>query len=154
MLERKKKICRGCGELSFLWARKMCKACDYKENPPKSDIKRTAIKYKKRETGELEFMKMVWEASAHNCEECGVYLPEFSPAFISHILSKGAAGEHRLNPVNVNILCYAHHQQWEFGDKKSMKIFPKNMKTIMELKRSASERTKSDIHYSPIDENE
>jgi len=131
MIERKKKICKICKEPQFIWARGCCKSCDYKENPPKK-IDRT----KRKETGELEFMKMVWEASAHNCQECGVYLPEFSPYYMAHILSKGAAPEHRLNPSNIIILCVEHHNQLDGGDKTKMKIFKMVMNTIMSLKKS------------------
>lgn len=34
-MERKKKECKGCGELSFLWARGRCKLCDQRDNPEK-----------------------------------------------------------------------------------------------------------------------
>lgn len=129
MIERRKKVCKGCLEPSFIWARGMCKQCDYKENPPNK-----LDRAKKKETGELEFMKKVWEERDHICEECSVFLPEFSPMYMAHILSKGASPSNRLNKNNIVILCFPHHIQLDCGEKSKMKIFKKIMDTIMDLK--------------------
>jgi len=136
MIERKKKPCKVCGKDKYIWSKGRCKPCSAKDYK----LKKTPIKYKKKETGELEFMKQVWEERHHICEECNVYLPEFSPFCMAHILGKGAAPEHRLNKNNIMILCPTHHMQWDAGDKKTMKIFTSKMKIVMGLKRESSER--------------
>jgi len=71
------------------------------------------------------------------CEECGVRLHNISRINISHILSKGSNPALRNHPNNYNILCITHHEQWEFGDKKAMKIYNKNQLTIQKLKQTA-----------------
>jgi hypothetical protein len=79
------------------------------------------------------------------CEECGAGLPDIfenddgSIVYIaqySHILSKGAFPEFRHHKLNGNRLCLFHHNQWEFGDRESMKIFKSNQKIIQEIKQN------------------
>ncbi len=132
MIKRKKKICKGCGEEEYLWARGKCQKCAYDEKPPKK------ISKKKEPTGELELFKEIWEERHHICEECSVMLPEFNVAYFAHILGKGASPRNRLNKNNIVLLCLEHHTQLDFGDKKKMKIFKKLLERIMELKRSES----------------
>lgn len=95
--------------------------------------KRLSEKKERKKTGELEFMKSFYSKSKKVCEECGTHITEFNPVNISHILSKGAYPKFRLEPKNVNLLCLDHHRQWEFGDRKIMSIYKKNIKIIMEL---------------------
>jgi len=84
----------------------------------------------------------VWNNKPHECEECGKWL-EYAVqenvikdrSVFSHILSKGAFPEHRNNVENFNLLCFEHHQQYEFGNRKSMKIFKNNELIIDKLKR-------------------
>lgn len=66
------------------------------------------------------FYKKVWKEKNTICEECGRKLWVFNRIFISHVLSKGAYPSYRHDMRNVNILCTEHHQQWEFGNRKSM----------------------------------
>jgi len=74
------------------------------------------------------------------CEECTAPLPtDFedengSLIYIhrySHILGKKAYPEYRNELWNFNELCLSCHQIWDFGDKKSMKIYNKNKQTIL-----------------------
>ena len=44
----------------------------------------------------------------------------------SHIIPKSISPELRHSIDNINHLCMSCHQKWDFGDKKSMKIYPKN----------------------------
>jgi hypothetical protein len=81
-----------------------------------------------------KFYKQAWESKEHICEECGRYLVNFSPGYISHILSRGAHIDKAKDLRNVNILCFECHQKWEFGDRKKMKIYDKNQITIQILK--------------------
>jgi len=77
-----------------------------------------------------------------SCEECGQELLDYfrdeegkivQRWRYSHILTKQAYPELRHNVDNFNILCIHHHNQWEFGDKKSMKIFGENSKKFPQL---------------------
>ena len=80
------------------------------------------------------FYQNIWDKSKHICEECGTYLQTFNPSFISHILSKGAFPQLRYDERNINILCFKHHEQWEFWNKKEMRIWIKNKIIIEKLK--------------------
>lgn len=99
----------------------------------------TNIKLKKKEKTMLEldeeFYKKCFDNSDHKCEECNCDLPtnfRNEDGFIearwrfSHILPKSIAPELRHNIDNINHLCLSDHQEWENGDKKSMKIYTKN----------------------------
>jgi len=81
------------------------------------------LKRKKKPTGELELFKKIYDQRGPYCEECGKYV-EFDPSIFSHRHSKGAHPGLRLDPDNIDVLCWDHHQQWEFGKKrKEMKIY-------------------------------
>lgn len=80
------------------------------------------------------FYHYMWENKPHQCEECQKPLKNYSSAFISHILSRGAFPEMAHDVRNVNILCFNHHNQWENGERKIMRIFPKNQNIIKILK--------------------
>lgn len=80
------------------------------------------------------YYKTVWNLKSHICEECKKPLHNYSASFISHILSKGAFPEISLDLRNNNILCYECHNKWEFGEKETMDIYPKNSETIELLK--------------------
>lgn len=71
----------------------------------------------------------------HVCEECGKPLnTEFRDSEekviarfrYSHIIPKSTAPHLRHIEKNINHLCLEHHTQWDFGDKKSMRIYKKN----------------------------
>lgn len=87
-----------------------------------------------------KFYREVWDARSDSngiahCEETGVPLT-YSAKHVSHILSRGAHPELRHHPDNVNILCEDAHRQWEFGNRQSMKIWPKNKQTMITLLQS------------------
>lgn len=82
--------------------------------------------------------------SEHKCEECGEELnTEFLNADgkvayrarYSHIVQKSKAPELRHDINNINHLCFNCHFKWEFGDKKSMKIYNKNTKKFPQFFR-------------------
>lgn len=81
-----------------------------------------------------KFYKYIWNNKKHYCEECLKPLKNYSASFISHILSRGSSPEIAHDVRNVNILCLDHHNQWEFGNKKIMRIYPKNIQIIKTLK--------------------
>lgn len=83
------------------------------------------------------FYKLCFDKSKHKCEECNETLPQ---EFLneegrvnarwrySHIIPKSIAPHLRHDLNNINDLCLACHTKWDFGDKKSMKIYVKNAK--------------------------
>jgi len=84
-----------------------------------------------------EFYLECFSLSNHECEECQASLPtEFKDSSgkviarwrYSHILPKSIYPELRHNTENINHLCLVHHIQWDFGDKKTMKIYEINRK--------------------------
>lgn len=82
------------------------------------------------------FFRWVWEHKTHRCEECMRDLPEYSAAYCSHVLSRGAHPEMAHDPRNINILCFRHHESWEHATtRESMRIYAANVALIEELKR-------------------
>lgn len=88
-----------------------------------------------------EFYETVFNSKPHECEECrlnGINTPlpnEFRDYEgkvnarwqYSHVVPKSITPKHlRHDPLNMNRLCLQHHEQWENGDSKSMKIYAKN----------------------------
>ena len=80
------------------------------------------------------FYRWMWARKRHICEETMRPLEQYSAAYISHILTKGAHPEMAHDPRNINILCYEAHNQWEFGDRQKMRIFESNRLIIEKLK--------------------
>ena len=83
------------------------------------------------------FYETCFNMSDHKCEECGKNLPtEFrddegkviARYRYSHIIAKSIASELRHDVNNINHLCIECHTKWDFGDKKSMRIYAKNAK--------------------------
>ena len=85
-----------------------------------------------------KYYRWNWDHKPHYCEECLRPLHNYSAVYVSHILSRGAHPEMALDPRNNNILCFEHHNQYEFGDRGKMRIFAKNQKTIEKLKTEYS----------------
>lgn len=85
------------------------------------------------EAQNVKFYRWIWEHKPHYCEECMRPLREYSSVYCSHILTRGAHPEFAYYPENVNILCFEHHNMWEYGDRKRMRIFPGNQIIIKEL---------------------
>jgi hypothetical protein len=84
--------------------------------------------------GNDRFYRYMWEKKPHYCEECMRPLEAYSSIWISHILTRGANPEIAHDTRNINILCHKHHDQWETGDRTTMRIYRGNLKTIELLK--------------------
>jgi len=121
IMERKKKVCKGCGEDSYLWAYGKCKKC-HMLGKGKPKYKRTVIKPTKRHVkvkdAEYAMMSAKWEALKMDgdvcCWECGKYLgEEMEPMHMAHVLSKGAYPMFRCDMRNVVPMCAVHHQMMD-----------------------------------------
>lgn len=85
------------------------------------------------------FYRYCWDLYPHICEECMKPLTQFSATYISHIRTRGAFPEAAHDVRNVNILCFKHHNQWETGNRKAMRIYPGNVQTIEQLTKEYNE---------------
>lgn len=86
-----------------------------------------------------KFYRYCWDLYPHICEECMRPLTQFSATYISHIRTRGAFPEASHDVRNVNILCFKHHNQWETGNRKAMRIYPGNVQTIEQLTKEYNE---------------
>ena len=147
MIQRKKKICKSCNIETYIFSRGECKSCAQKRYAKKLKPKRRPIskaptkRHVKRKKEELDVMLEVWEANADidnrcQCSECGKSL-EFDRTHCAHILSKGAFPSLRSNPENIIILCFECHQQFDFGLRSEMNIYPFIEEKTFELKNVA-----------------
>lgn len=133
MIDRKKKICKECSKEDYIWSKGRCKRCASKS------FKKPGISSKAKEKIDLdtEFYKEIWSERPHYCEECNGFLGDrWERYMFSHILSKGSQPKLRHVKENINILCFDCHHKWEFGDKKSMDIYPINEHIIDVLRQS------------------
>lgn len=118
-----KGICKGCGEIRYIVSKNkgLCSSCMKKRSfnlPKKTHVKSKA----RKATGERELFLKIWEERSHYCQHCGMYLGEEPKSFyFSHIKGKGAYPELRLDPNNIELLCYECHHKWDFGDEKKKK---------------------------------
>lgn len=77
------------------------------------------IKKKRKTTGEKKLFLEIWEERPHFCVKCGLFLGSEPKVFyFSHIKSKGAHPELRLDKKNIELLCYDCHYAWEFKSRK------------------------------------
>lgn len=137
------------GETSWIVnrSRYACQPCNdqIKAEKKKSRRKRSQFKPEsKPKPGQVyreqlnAFYRAAWDSRSDNfgrcrCEECGWVLKEFSPAYISHILSRGAYRALALDMDNFNILCIDCHREWETGNRSAMNIYSENQRRIEQL---------------------
>ncbi len=134
------------GETTYLHGvkPKMCKRHDNIRKQERkrrwAGIKKDGIKIDKESlqvNTDDAWYKYQWKTRRHFCEECGKFLGDkLSHMFVSHIISKGSHPALRTHVDNCNILCADHHQQYEFGDRKSMKVYEKNKPIIIKMLQS------------------
>lgn len=122
--------CKECGNYRYIVnkTRCLCDDCNYKRlHKGKSRFEVRAERNKVRKpkfrpaTGELALFKEIWAERAHVCTHCGEKLPEpLKPIYFSHIKSKGAFPELRLEKTNIELTCPTCHQKYEFGARSSV----------------------------------
>lgn len=87
------------------------------------------------ERANQRFFKWIWKHKKHYCEETMQPLRSYSAVYCSHILTRGAYPDMAFDPRNINLLCFDMHNKWENGNRKSMRIYERNMKIIEQLKK-------------------
>ena len=133
------KLCQKCNELRLEGGR-----TEKNKNPLVHRVLKKKLSSSTQDKIDLDekFYQECFNLSNHQCEECGVLLPtEFRDDSgkvtarwrYSHILPKSTFPELRHNIDNINHLCLVHHTQWDFGDKKTMKIYEINRKKFPNL---------------------
>lgn len=150
-IKAKKKTCKGCGNLTYIWARGMCKSCDRQANPHKYGIKKTpkplkrvpikkgsTARHKANKSAERVAMEAFWETKKDKqgrvfCEECGKQI-KYDPSHCAHILSKGAFPSLRCVLDNLMALCFGCHTIYDCQDRTSMRIWPEIKERILKLK--------------------
>lgn len=130
--------CSKCGEIKYIVNRTkiLCDDCNFKrlhdgmnrfqhkalnsKLKSATEIKRRKISRKrKKPTGERELFAKIWGKREHVCSHCGAKLQEPIRSFyFSHIKSKGAFPELRLEESNIELMCLKCHQEYEFGSRK------------------------------------
>lgn len=85
------------------------------------------------------FFRWIWENKKHYCEETMQPLRGYSAVYCSHILTRGSHPEMAHDPRNINLLTFEMHNKWENGNRKEMRIYEKNQRTIELLKQEYNE---------------
>lgn len=93
--------------------------------PKVTTIRKGVVKGKHEEVnpygvkGELELFKIIWEEREHICLHCSSPLgDELAVHFCSHIYPKSIRPWLRLDPDNIELLCYKCHHEHDFGKRK------------------------------------
>lgn len=115
MIQRKKKICKGCNTEQYLFSKGYCQRC-----APKKQIKKTNKNAKRNQDF---YDKALLESEGKDCENCGCPIPFPSATNVSHIVTKGSNSFLRSHPLNYFYLCHSCHFTYDHGDRASMRIY-------------------------------
>ena len=120
MIQRKKKICKGCETEQYLFSKGYCQRC-----APKKQIKKSNKNAKRNS----DFYEMALSESKERvCENCDCQIPFPSATNVSHIVTKGSNSFVRSHPLNYFYLCLGCHHVYDFGDRISMRIYPESLR--------------------------
>jgi 5-methylcytosine-specific restriction endonuclease McrA len=87
--------------------------------------RKSYIKRKRKATGERDLFLEIWNEREHICsnKKCQKHLGEDPLAYyFAHIKPKGVYPELRLEKTNIQLLCWACHQAFDFGDRSSVHL--------------------------------
>ena len=115
MIQRKKKICKGCDTEQYLFSKGYCQRC-----APKKQIKKQNKNAKRNQDF---YNKALLESEGKKCEECDCEIPFPSATNVSHIVTKGSNSFVRSHPLNYFYLCHGCHFTYDHGDRTSMRIY-------------------------------
>ncbi len=119
MIERKKKICKTCGNEDFIFGHGNCKKCYNK-----AYIQKTKVKLESKLNKDNKFFEYVWKTKPHYCQECGKELGEMKKWYMHHILPKSKYPYWRHDERNILMLCYQHHNEIESAiSAPKLKVF-------------------------------
>jgi hypothetical protein len=156
-LRPKQRECKGCGNIRYIFSKGRCAGCaaldrakekgkNPKPRPKQTRIPSSSAKGVAMKELDKKFYHEIWSEREHYCEECFelygnsnpamAHLGQFlKPFMFSHIMTKGAHPALRHVKLNINLLCFKHHQEWEFGKRSEMRIFENNQSIILELQK-------------------
>lgn len=101
--------CVRCKESHFIYNRMkwLCKECDKEVT--------------KERRGDLRSVFLeIWKERPHKCVSCGKDLGDEPKAiYFSHIKSRGAHPELKLDKENIELRCDACHYNWDFGNRNN-----------------------------------
>jgi hypothetical protein len=91
----------------------------------------------RKNTGEKEVFRLIWDSRKHACEVCGIGIHEARSGNFAHVLPKGAYPEFRLREDNIFLLCVScHDRQHYYGNSLrtsyKWKLFWKRHDELME----------------------
>ena len=138
-------VCKQCGRETFIQNKTkcLCSECVYKNNHggksrfevakekqmskpikfPKPKPVTKKYVYKRKTTGEKKMFLKIWGERFHVCSNCGKLLGDVPKSYMfSHREAKGANGKNRLNPDNIDLLCFDCHFA---RDMQSREVFDK-----------------------------
>ena len=150
MIQRKKKICKSCGNEDFIFSKGMCKFCASKNYKAPS----TTIKPKKNKMDLDNFFTQKIEQLLRlgKSEESGKKIPHPTRANISHLFNKRNHPSVAYHPDNYVFLTIDEHSELDnkcldVNDFKELnKRFPVASKLILErmeiVRKSVTEKTK------------
>jgi DNA-directed RNA polymerase subunit RPC12/RpoP len=88
-------------------------------NQKRLAMKRKPWKKSHKTTGEKDLFIEIWAERPHHCVNCKKNLgTEPRTFFFSHIKSKGAHPEKRLDKTNIQLLCLQCHQAYDHGTQQ------------------------------------
>lgn len=126
MIERKKKICKGCNTPQFIWARGCCRRCDPGKQKPQEDKAQEAADDKHLNEFYSAYAKML----PKHCENCDkplqAYTPSLQRCVTAHIFPKSTFESVKTNVLNVmalGVLCGCHGR-WDNTDAETRKTMP------------------------------
>jgi hypothetical protein len=158
MIERKKKLCKGCETLQYLFSKGRCQKCAAKEgkklvSKPKNPILPTD-RHKKAKDAERLAMSAFWASQQDElgycyCKECELLGRsekesslgfEMNPYNVAHIISKGANPSFRCDLRNFVLLCAEHHNQFDCAARSEMRIYEETELIRQKLKLEDNQR--------------
>ena len=138
---KKKKVCIGCENESYIWSKNLCKTCFLKENLPKK-IQYKSAKQKIKDVSKAQRTKdlhnwflEVWQKRREKdelgyfvrCFETGQKLYEnyykFNTCCYSHYYPKNNYQEYAMKEWNIEIIHPNVHSQWELNKQKCIKMY-------------------------------
>lgn len=134
--------CKQCGQTTYIQnkTRCLCADCVYKNNHGGKSREQVAMEKQQQKkpkvwklkptkaTGEKEMFLKIWEQRPHVCVNCGKFLGHEPKNYMfSHRIAKGVDNFQRLNPDNIDLLCFDCHFA---RDMQGQKVFENRAKGL------------------------